>query len=238
MQVVDRTEDEGSQPETAKPKDADGKETLAENRAEPGQSALSDDLFAALRAVDEKFDELPTSKRRTLLAEWLMTFRKRVGYFRCIEELSDAFIEAQRGLLPPLFKPTETCGRPPLPLVVEDIRGAAALAMDALMQSGMRKQDAARAVAKRLGYSVASRDGWTKVAKWRDDLARAAGDKGRYSNDYRLQARLHEELRADLFCAVKERGEDPQSLAADQYARIDLLRQRLSREKGDDLSSI
>ena len=165
-------------------------------------------------------------------------FRKRLGYFRCIEELSDAFIEAERGLLPSLFKPKETTGRPPLPLIIEDIRSAAALAMDALMQAGMEKQDAARTVAKRLGYSVANPEGWKKVVKWRDDLARAAGDKSRYSDDYRLQARLHEELRADLFCAIIQRGEDPHSLVADQYARIDQLRLRINREKGADLSSI
>jgi hypothetical protein len=233
-----RNDNAGVPPEAAEARSVDSRNTAAVDEAEPEQPPLSEELMAELRSIEARFDELPASGRRVLLAKWLTKFRWRVGHFRCIDELIDAFIEAERGLHPPLFTPKDASGRPPLPLIVADIRSAAALAMDALMQAGMGKQDAARAVAKRIGYSVTDRQAWNKVAKWRDELARAVGDKSRYSDDFRLHARLHEELRADLFCALNERGEDPHVLAADQYTRIDQLRQRLNREKGADLSSI
>src|ERR1700730_9269734 len=206
-------------------------------KAEAEQPALSADLMSALSSIEAKFDELPVSGRRMLLLAWLTELRNRSGYFRCIGELVDAFIEVHRGLLPPLFKPVDTAGRPPLPMIVEDMQSAAALAMDALMLGRKRKEEAARIVARKLGYSVSDPVGWKKVAQWRDDLARAARGKGNYSDDYRWHAELHEHQRAELTEEIKAKGRDAQRLAARQLARLDRRRRILDREKGEDFSS-
>jgi hypothetical protein len=205
--------------------------------AELEQPAISADLMSALQSVESKFYELPVWGRRILLLAWLTELRNRLGYFQCIGELVDAFIEVHRGLLPPLFKPVDTAGRPPLLMIVEDMQSAAALAMDALMLGHKRKEEAARIVARRLGYSVSDPSGWKKVAQWRDDLARAARGKGNYSDDYRWHAELHEHLRAELIEEIKARGRDAHRLAARQLARLDRRRRILDREKGEDFSS-
>jgi len=204
---------------------------------EPEQPALSADLIAALRSVEAKFDELSAFGRRFFLTNWLVQFRNRLGPFRCIEELVDAFIEVNRGLLPPLFKPIDTPGRPRLPMIVEDLQSAAALAMDALMLAGKRKEEAARIVARRLGYSVADPSGWRKVVRWRDDLARAARGKGNYSDDYRGHAGLHERQRAELVQQMRAGRRDPQRILARQLTRVDRHRKLVDREKGGDFSS-
>src|SRR3984893_9325883 len=212
---------------------------LVANRGEAAleQPALSADLMSALHSIEAKFDELPVSGRRMLLLAWLTELRNRSGYFRCIGELVDAFIEVHRGLLPPLFKPVDTAGRPPLPMIVEDMQSAAALAMDALMLGRKRKEEAARIVARKLGYSVSDPVGWKKVAQWRDDLARAARGKGNYSDDYRWHAELHEHQRAEMIQEIKVGCRDAQRVAARQLARLDRLRRTPDREKGEDFSS-
>jgi hypothetical protein len=184
-----------------------------------------------LHSIEAKFDDLPASERRVLLAEWVMKLHEGIGYHRCLYELTDAFIEVQRGLTPSLFRPIQRSGRPALPLIEEDKRSAAVLAMDALMQANMSKQDAARKVARRLGYSVADHGAWREVARWRDDLARAAKGSGRFSDDFRVAAKTHQIARLHLFCAIKERGEDPLILAEKEISRIDQIRQMLHREK-------
>jgi hypothetical protein len=196
------------------------------------QLAVSADLMSALQLVEAKFYEAPVTVRRLLLLDWLTLLRNRLGPFQCIGELVDAFIELERGLRPPLFRPVETVGRPPLPMIVEDLQSAAALAMDAVMLSQKRKQEAARIVARRLGYSVSDPSGWKKVAQWRDDLARAAKGKGNYSDDYRSHAKIHEHRRAELIREVKAGHRDPQRLAARQLVRLDRRRRIFDREKG------
>jgi hypothetical protein len=199
------------------------------------QPAVSTDLMSALQLVEAKFYEAPVQQRRVLLLNWLTLLRNRLGDFQCIGELVDAFIEVHRGLLPPLFKPVETVGRPPLPMVVEDLQSYAALAMDALMLAHNGKQEAARIVARRLGLSVSDRNAWKKVAQWRDDLARAARGKGNYSDDYRWHAQLHEHLRAELIREIK--AGNAQRIAARQLGRLDRRRRIFDREKGGDFSS-
>jgi hypothetical protein len=201
------------------------------------QPAISADLMSALQLVQAKFYDAPITERRLLLLNWLTLLRNRLGFFQCIGELVDAFIEVHRGLLPPLFAPVETVGRPPLPMVVEDLQSAAALAMDAIMLTHKRKEEAARIVARRLGYSVSDPSGWKKVAQWRDDLARAAKGKGNYSDDYRDHAELHEHLRAELIQEFKAGSRDPQRLVARQLFRLDRRRRILDREKVGDFSS-
>ena len=68
-QGTGRTDDGAAQPEPTEPHGADGQRAVAVHEAEPEQSAISADLLAALRSVEEKFDELPVSKWRMLLAE-------------------------------------------------------------------------------------------------------------------------------------------------------------------------
>jgi hypothetical protein len=193
--------------------------------------------MSALQSIEAKFYELPVSGRRILLLAWLTQLRNRLGLFQCIGELVDAFIEVHRGLLPPLFKPVDTVGRPPLPMIVEDMQSYAALAMEALMLAGNGKREAARIVARRLGCSVSDPSGWKKVAQWRDDLARAARGKGNYSDDYRHHAEMHEYLRGELIQEFKAGRRDPKRLAARQLARLDRRRRLLDRETGEDFSS-
>jgi hypothetical protein len=199
--------------------------------------AVSADLMSALQLVEARFSEAPVTERRLLLLRWLTLLRNRLGDFECIGELVDAFIEVHRGLLPPLFKPLETVGRPPLTLIVGDLQSAAALAMDAIMLSGKRKEEAARIVARRLGYSVSDPSGWREVAQRRDDLARAAKGKGNYSYDYRTHAELHEHGRTKLIQEFKVGHRDPQRLVARQLAKLDRCRRIFDREKGGDFSS-
>jgi hypothetical protein len=201
------------------------------------QPAVSADLMSALQFVEARFYEAPVTERRLLLLRWLTLLRNRLGDFECIGELVDAFIEVHRGLLPPLFTPLETAGRPPLRMIVEDLQSAATLAMDAIMLSRKRKEEAARIVARRMGYSVTDSVGWRKVAQWRDDLARAAKGNGNYSNDYRTHAELHEEQRAKLIQEFKMGHRDPQRLVTRQLAKLDRCRRIFDREKGGDFSS-
>jgi len=231
-----RNDDRAAHPEAAKPDRADGQEPAVVDQADAEQPALSEEFMAELRSMEAMFGELSASERRVLLAQWVIKLHQRIGYFRCIDELTAAFIEVQRGLTPPLFRPIERPGRPALPLIEEDKRSAAALALEALMEASMSKQDAARVVARRLGYSAADREAWREVARWRDDLARAASDRGRYSDDFRVQAKIHEMQRVHLFCAIKNRGEDPRALAEKELTRIDQIRGILNREKGEDFS--
>ena len=221
----------------AEPAPRTGELAAESESTEPELPPISADLMSALESVEAKFYDLPVSERRILLLNWLRQLRNRLGYFQCIGELVDAFIEVHRGLLPPLFKPLDTPGRPPLSMIVEDMQSAAAMAMDALMLAGKRKEEAARIVARRVGYSVSDPSGRKKVAQWRDDLARAAKGKGNYSDDFRWHAQLHEHYRAEMIQEIKSGGQDAQRLAARKLARLDRLRQMIDREKGGDFSS-
>ena len=74
--------------------------------------------------------------------------------------------------------------------------------------------------------------GWKKVAQWRDDLARAANGKGKYSDDYRQFAKIHQKQRAQLIEKIKSGGQDPQEVAARELAWLEKLRRTKDREKG------
>jgi hypothetical protein len=228
--VIQPKENGSATPETEKRRSPDSGEVIVPDEPKPEQPALSDELMEALRLVEAKFNELPASGRRLLLAEWVMKLHQQIGYFRCMYELTDALIEVQRGLTPPLFRPMERSGRPALPLIEQDRRSAAALAMEALEKAGKTKEDAARTVARRLGLSL-SHGEWREVLRWRDDLARAAKAGGRYSDDFRTQAKIHQIERLHLACSIEERGEDPAALAEKELSRIDQIREILNREK-------
>jgi hypothetical protein len=236
--ATSRPATKGARQTSAEPPRTDYEKGVEAREAGQEGPVLSDDLISTLHLVEGRFDQAPASERRLFLTDWLMKFRQRLGHFRCIEELIDGLIELERGNATPLLTPQNTGGRPTLRLIIEDVQSGAALAMEASMLAGMSKQEAAHFVARRVGYSPTDRAAWKKVAQWREDLARAASGKGRYSEDYRTHARIHAKKRAQLIEAIKAGGQDARSLRDRELGRVDQLRKIANREKGADLSSI
>lgn len=198
-------------------------------------SAL-DDLIRAFHMQEDVYDQRTPRDRRWWLVLRLMKLQQTIGFSPYVDELIEALMEVDRGVLLPLFEVISN-GRPRMRLTEQELQSRAALAMEGLMLGGVKKDRAAREVAKKLGYPNHDPSGGKKVTQWRYDLARAARGTGHYSDDYRNLASLHVEERDRLRQAVKVDGEDALLLAAKELKRLDWLRRALDEEKGTRLSS-
>jgi hypothetical protein len=193
--------------------------------AESPSSGL-DDLTRAFHMHEEVYEEADPAERRCWLVVRLIKLNQVLGYSPYVGELIEALLEVGRGRLLSLFEPMPN-GRPKMRLTEQELQSRAALAMEALILGGMKKDQAARKVASVLGYASYDPIGRRKVAQWRDDFARAARATGNYSEDYRILASLHLEHRDRLRRAVKHHLQDPMNLAAQEMKNLGWLRRIL-----------
>lgn len=145
---------------------------------------------------------------------------------RPIEDISEAFHDAERGVPHPLFAPSPLDHRRPLSIRRLKAMKSAALAMDMLMLAGMSKKFAAGRVAgelERRGIPLGGKWGvpdWKKVAGWRDRLSAAAKRRGRASIDWHLVGFFYLLRRGSLARQVQEDGKNPKDLAMSLLADI------------------
>jgi hypothetical protein len=189
----------------------------------PSGSSRIDNLILAFHQHEEEFERLPPGDRRWWLVLRLTKLQEVLGYSPYVGELIEALIEVERGILTPLFEVIPN-GRPKIRLMEQEIQSRAALAMEGLMLGGMKKDAAAREVAKKLGYPGYDPTGAKKVIQWRYDLARAANGTSHYSDEYRSLASLHIEERDELRRVVKTGGRDARELAGAQLRALEWLR--------------
>jgi len=127
-------------------------------------------------------------------------------------EIQTAFEEGERGLRHPLFEPDEKPGRPRRRWAQEQQRRYAAIAMEALIRAGERREQAAKKVArvlKQVGYKFPtdSKAEWKTVAEMRDEVRRslAGTRKSEFNDDYEFdQLWLDQEI---------SEGKDPREFA-------------------------
>jgi hypothetical protein len=150
-----------------------------------------EDLEAQFRAISE---QKTTARDRALDAlqvaiehfEVLGVSREALAP---LLEIGDAFCEGERGLLHPLFEPDAKPGRPRRFEAEVQQQRCAALAMEAFMRAGERREQAAKKVAKVLkdiGYKFPpnSKAEWRTVAEIRDSINRTLAVKGGESEFY------------------------------------------------------
>jgi hypothetical protein len=129
-------------------------------------------------------------------------------------EIADALCEGERGLLHPLFEPDAKPGRPRRFEAEVRQQRYAALAMEAFMLAGERREQAAKKVAKvlkEIGYKFPrnSKTDWRTVAELRDSISRSLAGTGRTSEF----ADFYELDREWFRKALDEEGRDPAELA-------------------------
>jgi hypothetical protein len=129
-------------------------------------------------------------------------------------EIELAFEECERGLLHPLFEPDEKPGRPRRSWALVQQQRYAALAMEALIRAGERREQAAKKVAKilkQIGYKFPpkSKAEWRTVAEWRNEIRRILADKTRKS-EFRRHYEFDQLL---LDPAFREEGKEPAEFA-------------------------
>jgi len=185
-----------------------------------------DDLIRVFHMHEDIYDQLAPGDRRYWLILRLMRLQEVLGYSPYVGELVESLTEVERGILTPLFEVIPN-GRPKMKLTEQEIQSRAALAMEGLMLGGLKKDRAAREVARALGYGSYDPSGGRKVAQWRYDLARAARGTGNYSEEYRMLASLHVEERDRLRHAIKRDRQDPRDLATKELRRLGWLRRAL-----------
>ena len=102
----------------------------------------------------------------------------------------------------------------------------AAVALDLLMQSGKKKPDAAKLVAKKLReYRVKLKgkcgtEDWEKVAGWRDELSKATKEGTTKSQDWTRAGENYIREKGRLARRVSEEGSTLEGEARRQLARI------------------
>jgi len=162
----------------------------------------------ALQIAIEHFDALGVSR----------------DLFYPLLEIQIAFDEGERGLLHPLFKPDEKPGRRRRPWALARQQRYAALAMEALIRAGERREQAARKVAKvlkEIGYKFPpnSKAEWKTVAEIRDERRRSLAGKARkseFDEDYQIdQLWLDQEM---------SEGKDPAEFAEQLLSWLSAMR--------------
>jgi hypothetical protein len=158
----------------------------------------------------------------TMLNQFLRDLGVTPSLTRPLDDILDAFVEADRGHLLPLFMPKKIAHRPPLELKQLWIMMKASLAIDLLMKANKTKEQAAREVAKQLRkYGIAiegnlDKQDWETVVGWREKLRKASGhpDVVWCSSFYKLQkeARLRQ---------VAEHDSEPRTLAIQELQSLD-----------------
>jgi hypothetical protein len=140
---------------------------------------------------------------------------------RPLADLNRAFAESNRGRLDPLFQPVLLKHRQPTSLGQLWAMALASVAIDLLMAGKLRKENAAREVAKALrkfNFPIENKRGvpdWKTVIGWREALRKAKGhpDVLWYGHFYRLQREAGLSL-------VRAQNLDPKALAKQVLERL------------------
>src|SRR5262245_44509349 len=115
---------------------------------------------------------------------------------RPLQDVLDAFAEADRGIQHPLFAPAQLRGRPPASLARWDVMATAALAIDLYLASGKKRVEATYLVAKQLKTRGDEIKG-TALLQWRHELTKAGRGRGRgrRNTDWRWRGSVYLFLR-------------------------------------------
>jgi hypothetical protein len=100
---------------------------------------------------------------------------------RPLADICEAFAEAERGRVHPLFEPKRLKGRPPAALSQFYLMTIAAKAIDLLIAAGKTRQEAAGLVASRLrkrGFAIKGENPAQTLLGWRNDLTKAGRGQG------------------------------------------------------------
>jgi hypothetical protein len=180
-----------------------------------------DDEAAKTRAIDTI----------ALLKDHLVELGVEPSLTRPLDDILDAFAEAERGRMLPLFMPKAIHHRPPLELSQLSIMTRASLAIDLLMEAKQTKEKAAREVVKKLreyGIPIGGKlekPEWKTVVGWREKLRKAHGhpDVVWCGSFYRLR-------KDALLRSVEEDGLAPRNLADRELESLDPSRSMLGQK--------
>src|SRR5262249_34641777 len=138
-----------------------------------------------------------------------------------LQDILDAFAEADRGIAHPLFTPARLKGRPAATLAQWDVMWTAACAIDLYLASGQRRQDAARLVAKQLKGRGIEFNG-TALIQWRHELTKAGRGQGlgRSNADWRWYGKAYLFQRDQWMRQLKEKTLNPEAQAARLLASL------------------
>jgi hypothetical protein len=154
------------------------------------------------RSRDGKLRSKPLGSRERAVAvlELLQHHLGELGVGRSLTgplaDILEAFAEAERGRLHPLFTPKPLKGRPPAPLSQFYLMIDAVLKIDRLIAKGKPQTAAARLVASQLrsrGITINGNDPAKKLLEWRHELAKAGKGQGlgRRNNDWRWYGSIY-----------------------------------------------
>lgn len=207
------------------------------DRIPPNTTAkeLQADLEGALRFITQrvKGNSAKAARARAIEVVDLLTRHLRElgiepSLLRPLDDIYLAFADAERGVLPLLFKPKALKGRPPTELAWFWVMMKAALAIDLLIAAKRTREAAAKQVVKELRKYGVPVEGngkeWKTVLRWREDLAKAGRGGGRHNKDWTWYGGFYLHERDDALRLIREEKSDPEALAKRQ---LDLLRRDL-----------
>src|SRR6516164_6724865 len=184
-----------------------------------------DDLIRVFHMHEDIYDQLAPGDRRYWLILRLMRLQEVLGYSPYVGELVESLTEVERGILTPLFEVIPN-GRPKMKLTEQEIQSRAALAMEGLMLGGMKKDRAAREVARALDMAATIR---VAGGRWHNGVttwhALLAGRETIPRNTGCLPACMSRSER--LRHAIKRDRQDPRDLATKELKRLGWLRRAL-----------
>jgi hypothetical protein len=194
---------------------------MSRRRIDPATTAdkLRTKLEGTLRFIHRHNRGKDAARRRALeTIDYLKRHLPELGVdrslTRSLDDIHMAFAEAERGRIVSLFEPKQVGHKLPTELSRLYVMAKASLAMDLLMAAKVKKEKAAREVAKVLrkhGFPFKGNldvPAWRTVVGWREKLRkkRASGADSYGKLIYRLESEAYQDL-------IKEGHLDPKARA-------------------------
>jgi hypothetical protein len=219
--------------------------TLPEIIAEPSLETLNRGLrflFARLREARQQFESEGDGGRRgaftALAATWMFIVLFEGTRSESLQVpilcLQDALASLEKGLVLPIVRPARRRGRPPSSEMRAHLRGLAAGTVRRLMQTGLNRQDAFRAVAERLSQLEvqpergAGRVTPDTVRHWYDEVAADVGRHGTEARMFDSMFAADEDSRLSALPPVQARSHALACLAGWVQATFPALNQKTS----------
>jgi hypothetical protein len=197
--------------------------TLPEIITEPDLETLNRGLrflFARLREARQQFENEGDGGRRgaftALAATWMFIVLFKGPRAESLQVpilcLQDALASLERGLVLPIVKSARRRGRAPASEAHAHLKGYAAGTVERLRQKGLNRQDAFRAVAKRLSkLEVRPERGAGKVTAdtvrhWYDEVATDVGRHGTAARMFDLMFTADEDSKFSALPTVQARS--------------------------------
>jgi hypothetical protein len=214
-------------------------EIIAEANLETLNSGLRF-LFARLREARQQFESEGDGGRKgaftALAATWMFIVLFEGPRAESLQVpilcLQDALASLEKGLVPPIVKRAPRCGRAPSSEVRAHLRGHAAGTAQRLMETGLNRQDAFRAVAKRLSeLEVRTERGAGKVTAdtvrhWYDEVRADVGRHGTEARMFDSMFTADEDSKFSALPPVQARSRALASLAGWVQATFPALNQK------------